>query len=376
MPSPTAKRSGSNRSSKKSRKRRAKSNNVYQLLETRRLLAGDVMLASSISDLLTPSTSEGDSVFAAASGANVRNSVVSADGRFVVFQSLSDDLVVNDNNGQSDVFRYDRVLDVLDLVSVGVTGVAGDRSSINPVISADGSVVAFQSQARDLIGAGTVGTEIFVRNFTTGTTELVSVELDGLNSFSSSTNSPVISADGNVVAFMSSNNNLAENDDNSVGTDLFARNLTTGVTSLVNVDFDCQVDGTGGSGEGSVSFAAINSDGSTIAFLSTGRNLVDIPDPTPNSSTNNVFARNLLTNTTTLVSVSSDGNFSADQSASDPSISADGNIVVFESNSTNLSALDNDTQVDIFAFEVNSGTTTLVSINEACLLYTSDAADE
>ena len=363
MPSPTAKRSGSNRSSKKSRKRRAKSNNVYQLLETRRLLAGDVSLASSISDLLTPSTSEGDSVFAAASGANVRNSVVSADGRFVVFQSLSDDLVVNDNNGRSDIFRYDRVLDVVDLVSVGVTGVAGDSSSINPVISADGSVVAFLSQASDLVESGTSGNEVFVRNFTTGTTELVSVELDGLDNSGNATGSPIISADGNVIAFLSSNDDLAENDNGVFGNlnDLFARNLTTGVTSLVNVNFDGQVDGTGGSGGGNVTLSAINSDGSVIAFLSSGTDLVE----TTVSSASSVFVRNVVTETTTLASVNSVTGEANSQSASDPSISADGNIVVFESSSTNLSSLDNDTQFDIFAFDISTGTTTLVSINEA-----------
>ena len=102
---------------------------------------------------------------------------------------------------------------------------------------------------------------------------------------------------------------MTANDDGNFSNlvDLFARNLTTDVTTLVNVDFDGQVNGTGGSGNNNVTNPTINADGSVIAFLSTGTNLVS---PALSGSENDVFAVDLSalpTISTTLVSVNTNG---------------------------------------------------------------------
>src|SRR5919204_6943340 len=82
---------------------------------------------------------------------------VSADGRYVAFVSLSDNLVPGDTNGTADVFVRDRLTGTTERVSVSSTGAQANRDSglLNgmggPSISADGRYVAFDSQATNLV---------------------------------------------------------------------------------------------------------------------------------------------------------------------------------------------------------------------------------
>jgi Tol biopolymer transport system component len=75
---------------------------------------------------------------------------ISADGRFTVFESRASNLVTNDQNGATDIFIYDRVLQRLDLVSATTTGATANGSSVRPVISPDQNFVAFVSFASNL----------------------------------------------------------------------------------------------------------------------------------------------------------------------------------------------------------------------------------
>ena len=99
---------------------------------------------------------------------------VSADGRYVAFRSMSYGMVPGGFNGQSDIYVRDRLLDTLERVSVDSNGVEANDYCLRPVISADGNTVAFISLATNL-GPGPV----FVRNRSLGTT--VSVGADGGN---------------------------------------------------------------------------------------------------------------------------------------------------------------------------------------------------
>jgi Tol biopolymer transport system component len=76
---------------------------------------------------------------------------LSADGRLVAFQSLASDLVTGDGNAAWDVFVRDRAAKRTTRVSVSSAGAEGDGASYAPVISADGSVVAFASAAESLV---------------------------------------------------------------------------------------------------------------------------------------------------------------------------------------------------------------------------------
>src|SRR5262249_35781565 len=83
---------------------------------------------------------------------------ISAEGRFLAFTSLASDLVANDGNGTTDVFVRDFQTGVTTLVSIDRAGTdSGDGDSENPVISADGRYVAFESSATNLTDARTLG---------------------------------------------------------------------------------------------------------------------------------------------------------------------------------------------------------------------------
>lgn len=79
-------------------------------------------------------------------GANDRSAhpTISADGRFIAFESEADNLVANDGNGRKDIFVYDRNTKSTKLVSVGPGGTPFNRDSENPDISDDGQYVGFQ----------------------------------------------------------------------------------------------------------------------------------------------------------------------------------------------------------------------------------------
>src|SRR5436190_3414638 len=130
---------------------------------------------------------------------------VSGDGRYVAFASLSDNLVPGDSNGAVDVFVRDRLTGTTERVSVSSTGVQGNAGSglLNgmggPSLSADGRYVAFDSQASNLVKGDTNNAiDVFVRDRLTGTTERDSVASDGAQG---SGEEATISDDGNRVAF-------------------------------------------------------------------------------------------------------------------------------------------------------------------------------
>ena len=88
---------------------------------------------------------------------------ISADGRFVVFGSEATNLVPRDTNGHSDVFVRDRRLHTTRRVSVGPGGLQANGNSFFPETSANGNVVAFFSDATNLVPGDTNGTgDVFV----------------------------------------------------------------------------------------------------------------------------------------------------------------------------------------------------------------------
>ena len=138
---------------------------------------------------------------------------ISADGRYVAFVSLADNLVPNDTNLSSDVFVRDREADTTERVSVGPLGVEGDGNSGmlsllgRADISRDGRFVAFASEASNFVLGDVPGTaDVFVHDRRTRTTELISRGVDGLPAGGST--APSISGDGRFVAFRSFSDRL------------------------------------------------------------------------------------------------------------------------------------------------------------------------
>ena len=250
---------------------------------------------------------------------------ISADGRYVAFSS-DDNLVSNDTNGKMDVFVHDRQTGDITLISVSSDGVQGNGNCHAPSISADGRYVAFYSYADNLVSNYTNGSysDVFVHDRQTGETTLVSVSSYGVQGTNGGSGDPCISADGRYVAFLSNANNLVPDDTNGE-LDVFVHDRQTGETTIVSVS-SYGVQGNNYSRK----YPRISADGRYVAFGSYANNLV------PNDTNDyDVFVHDRQTGETTLVSVSSYG-VQGNNNSDAPSISADGRYVAFDSYADNL----------------------------------------
>jgi Tol biopolymer transport system component len=261
---------------------------------------------------------------------------MSADGRFIAFQSFATNLVPGDTNGSADVFVHDRVSGTTLRVSVGSGGVQGDDDSFVPAISANGRFIAFASAASNLVRGDTNGTsDVFVRDRRTGTTVRVSLGQSGAEADNAS-GEAAISADGRFVAFASFASNLAPDDTNGVE-DVFVRDRQVGTTERVSLGRgDAQADGH--------SFEpAISADGLVVAFVSIANNLV-----TGDTNTvEDVFVHDRSKGITRRVSLGQ-GNAQGNGPSREPAISAGGRFVAFHSGANTLVPVDTNDEVDVF----------------------------
>jgi Tol biopolymer transport system component len=156
----------------------------------------------------------------------------------VAFQSWASNLVSGDGNEVPDIFVQDRDTQETTRVSVVTDGTeAGDWSAGRQSISADGRYVAFQSGAWNLVrGTDNGYADIYVHDRLTGQTTRVSVASDGTEGNEESLD-PSLSADGRFVAFTSWASNLVDGDTNEWA-DIFVHDRTTGQTSRVSIAFD------------------------------------------------------------------------------------------------------------------------------------------
>ena len=197
-------------------------------------------------------TTERVSVSSSGTEGNARSfeAALSADGRYVAFVSLASNLVPGDDNRTQDVFVRDRVAGTTRLVSVAATGSPANLWSGVPDISADGRYVVFQSNASDLVAGDTNNVhDVFVRDLRSGTTKRVSVSAKGAQANLSSFN-PTISADGRYVAFDTHADNLISSS-KGFG-NIYVRDLRTGALELVSVN-SREVPGNGGSYDAHIS---------------------------------------------------------------------------------------------------------------------------
>ncbi|PYK96562.1 MAG: hypothetical protein DME19_19335, partial [Verrucomicrobia bacterium] len=141
---------------------------------------------------------------AAGGNSDSSGSVISSDGRFVLFLGSANNLVTNDDNGKFvDIFLRETTNGVTRFVSVNQSGVGGGNGhSVSPALSSNGRYVVFESEASNLVANDTNGvSDVFLRDVQNGTTTLVSVDNAGGEGNGPST-SPLISGDGRYVAFV------------------------------------------------------------------------------------------------------------------------------------------------------------------------------
>jgi hypothetical protein len=214
--------------------------------------------------------------------------------------------------------------------------------------------VAFSSAASDLVANDTNGEgDVFVRDLQTGTTTLVSVNKAGTNSGNGDSVSPKLSANGRFVGFWSYASDLVAT--TIIGLpNVFVRDLNTGITTLVSANNA----GTGSGNGVSYIQSRPSADGRFVAFESFASDLL----ARDTNGANDVFVRDLRTGTTTLVSVNRAGTDSGHAQSTAPSLSADSRFVGFFSQADDL-ALDTHGTGNAFVRDLQTGTTTLVSVN-------------
>src|SRR5206468_1956014 len=105
---------------------------------------------------------------------------ISAGGRYILFRSDAPNLMSGDTDGVQDIFVRDRAKGTTQRVSVGARARQANRESEQSAISADGRYVAFESGASNLVPGDTnATTDVFVRDRETGRTTRVSVSSRG-----------------------------------------------------------------------------------------------------------------------------------------------------------------------------------------------------
>lgn len=278
---------------------------------------------------------------------------ISPDGQAVAFASDSDNLVVGDGNGMRDVFVHDRASGATSLVSGASGGIQANGGSESPAIAGGPPYsVAFRSSADNLLSVPDTNgqTDVFVGGGGGGpfsSVELVSEAFDGAQATGFNT-APSISEDGFVIAFESFAANLVAGDTNGVG-DIFVK--TMGGTIVRASVADDESESTGESFTPSVS-----ADGTRVAFTSSGALAPGMP-----SSGSDIYVRDLDDGTTVRVTVGV-GGAGADGSSGNPSISADGRYVAFESFATNLVSDDANGEMDVFVHDLMTGATERISV--------------
>ncbi len=193
---------------------------------------------------------------------------VSNDGRYTAFQSEATNLVSTDTNAAFDIFRRDTVAGETIRVSVNSLGEQADFQSVNPDISADGRYVVFESDASNLVTGDTnAARDIFLRDTVLNTTERVSISDDEQQAnFASSVGA--VSDDGRYVAFQSVATNLVSPATVSGRTHIYIRDRVAGKTVLFSVD------DAGAQGNLDSRFVALGGLGTRVAFESDATNLV------------------------------------------------------------------------------------------------------
>ncbi len=276
---------------------------------------------------------EREDVASDGTGANGSSScpAISADGRFVVFESNSTNLAPG-TSGNNQIYRRDRNTGQIILVSLGIDGSPANQLAYDPSVSADGRFTAYYSEATNLVPQNTGGiTELYVYDAATSQTILASAAADGTPAgqwvFSGSS-SPALSADGHFVAFASSATNLIPGAiDLNGDSRLFLKDLRSQAISLADTDIN-------GSPLG-IFMPQISSDGRYVASVLYSQ----------------IYVKDMVSKRGMAISLAPNGmpgNGQRVDSGFPPNINTSGTAVAFESYSTNLISNDTNNASDVF----------------------------
>jgi uncharacterized repeat protein (TIGR01451 family) len=314
-------------------------------------------LAAAVYSASPAGAAPGDLVLASSSSEGVKGDApsllasLSADGTLVAFQSDAK-LAPQDTDQLTDIYLKDLSSGEVTLVSTSATGAKGNGASTDPELSATGTRVAFVSKARNLHPADEdYDADIFVKELATGAVMLASVSSSGEKA-NRLNQEPVISDDGQRVAFKSGATNLDPGDTDTVF-DAYLKDLSTGEMTLISTSSQGLKPAAGIETEGVIS---ISGDGSRVAFVSKAADL----HPQDPDTTADVFIKDVATGTLILGSRNAAGQ-KGNRSSRHPDLSPTGTVVSFNSQATNLDRGDIDTRWDVYVKDLVSGDIVLAS---------------
>ncbi|HYV34918.1 MAG TPA: hypothetical protein VE988_04385, partial [Gemmataceae bacterium] len=292
---------------------------------------------------------------------------VSPNARYVAFNSSAINVVPGDTNSTDDGFLRDTLLGTTSRVTTDSSGAQANGSSVVSAIAVDAGssmYVCISSYATNLVSGDTNGvSDVFVKNLTTGIVSRVSTtSAGGQANGDSYAGDMVIDSSGTIyVVFASSANNLVPGDTNN-GDDIFLKNLSTGAITRVSTSSA----GSQGNGGGSAPTVAVSGTTVWVGFESYSNNLV-VGDTNNNSD---VFVKNLSTGVTTMVDTDSAGNQAGNQSnaAVEISLAVSGSgtiLAAFRCSAGNLVSGDTNNLDDVFIKNLATGVTRRVSTNSS-----------
>jgi hypothetical protein len=290
---------------------------------------------------------------------------ISADGRYVAFNTLATNLGIPDNNGTFDVYRRDMALQQNRLVSADKLGTStANGESYLFGISAHGTSVGFTTKANNLGYLDNNGTwDVYLWRELTSSSNLVSAAIQAQTTGNGKSIGTGVSDDGQFVSFESQSTNLHWGDTTPLK-DVYRRSIAGGQTALVSQNL------AGKAGNGESRHSVMSADGRFVAFTGESTNLVNPPGT---GWDEDVFVRDLVWGTTTLISTSG-GQAEADSnSGGDLAMSRDGRVVAFFSNASNLVTTDGSFDDDIYA--ATTAACTITGNNNANTLFGSTGRD-
>jgi Tol biopolymer transport system component len=324
---------------------------TYHSLATT-LVAGDTNGAPDI--FLTDTTTGATTRISTATDGTLGNGssadpTISADGRYIAYNSSATNLVAGDTNASTDIFLTDTTTGATTRINTATDGTDANSFGFYPAISADGRYVTYHSSATNLVTGDTNGaSDIFLTDTTTGVTTRISTATDGTQSNNSSSNA-TISADDRYITYYSLASNLVTGDTNGAS-DIFLTDTTTGATTRISTATD------GTQSNNSSIDPAISADGRYITYSSSASNLVT----GDTNSASDIFLTDTTTGATTRLSTATDGTQSNNHSRV-PTISADGRYITYDSSASNLVTGDTNNATDIFLTDTTTGATTRLS---------------
>lgn len=267
------------------------------------------------------------------SNGNCLAPAISADGLSVAFESYATNLSAYDNNGARDIYAWNKRTGKVQLISRSPSGESGNSESMEPSVSGDGSVIAFSSNASNIVAASNGGVNVFVHDVLSGNTQLISKDYETGKGAGGSV--PSISEDGNRIAFCSFSYKLTKNDNNNLW-DIFL--WQSGVPDLKRISITSaggeRDQGTESSSR--IVSPAISGNGKMIAYATTATNVV----PGDNNGVQDIFVYNIETGEIKRVSTDKTGlegnNDSPIGQGERVGISYDGSWISFNTNADNL----------------------------------------